>query len=430
MNMSISLTANTQLNLSASRIEKLMNSDIQQATKLNVFDRVLEFFRPQSREVALRELHHMLHDGGTSNFQRFNLLTQLAGPESKALFTVNVLENPGEKDCTIEYAISGEVIRTETISAFEKGVIALRLGKPQDTELLQEQMSTIEEHQIKPEKRAQEMAEVRDQSFKDGGVNKKFHEKSGLLRADTEIGRADFERELKLAQYAEDRPELASYISTQRKITDHDKVLPNLNPKHDYAVVDIYDKDHVASAEMDRCLNTLTRDQAKSLLPQFVDLARVLYKNKVAHRDLHMHNLVVHRVKDTGSVHLKAIDFGRMVMGEGPEFEEKKFEDIDYLFDRQGATELETFARNRLPGFLNGNVEVKHYPIHKLCAKFNERGVDLEPLLSQIGKYLKHDLQHAGESKALIDAAFDKASQTLQLGFSQLQLNPAGIEFA
>src|SRR5690606_13981008 len=81
MNVSISLSSNPQLTLSASRIEKLMNSDIQQATKLSTFDKVLDFFLPQSRETALRELHQMLHDGATSNFARFDALSRLATPE-------------------------------------------------------------------------------------------------------------------------------------------------------------------------------------------------------------------------------------------------------------------------------------------------------------------------------------------------------------
>ncbi|WP_315125830.1 hypothetical protein [Comamonas antarctica] len=53
MSTSIPLTATTQQSLSAARIAQLMDADLQRATKLNVFDRVLDFFRPQSKETAL-----------------------------------------------------------------------------------------------------------------------------------------------------------------------------------------------------------------------------------------------------------------------------------------------------------------------------------------------------------------------------------------
>ncbi|QKV51435.1 hypothetical protein [Comamonas antarctica] len=423
MSTSIPLTATTQLSLSGARFAQLMDADLQRATKLNVFDRVLDFFRPQSKETALRQLHTMLHDGGISVFARFNLLAQLATPDSRALFTLSVAAHPTEREhYTVEYAVNGETIKTDTISAHEKETINRHLGKPVDTALLRQQFTSIDRHRLDTQKL---VARVRNEDFRVGGVNKKFHAGSGLLRADTRTGKEDFERELKLAQHAEDRPELASYISTQKKITDPgllhaDLRSPENSARHAYAVVDTYDPAHVASHEMDRCIHQLSREQASSLLPQLVDMARVLYKSEVAHRDLHMHNLVVHQVKDTGSVHLKAIDFGRMVMQE--DFKARKFEDIDYLFSRQGATVAETIGRNHLAR-AGSEVDMKHYPIHKLCEKFNDKGIPMNALLSRIGEHLKHDLQYAGKDGKLIDAAFQKASESLQLSFAQLQRN-------
>jgi hypothetical protein len=425
MSTPIPLTAHTHLSLSSARLGKLMDSDPRQATALNVFDRFIDLFRPHSKQVALKNLHQMLHDGGSSNFARFNLLSQLAAPDSQSLFTLSITAHPEAPDRhRIEYCINGQPIKADTIDSHEKDTICRHMGKPLDTSILQEQVSTIDRHRRSTEEL---VAQVRDADFSGGGVNKKFHAQSGLLRAENQTGTQDFERELALAEYAQDRPELASYISTQKKITDPRCLHPELSSAHAYAVVDVYDAKHVSSHEMDQCIDALSREQARSLLPQLVDMARVLYKNQIAHRDLHMHNLVVHEIKETGSVHLKAIDFGRMEMGE--DFAARKFEDIDYLFDKQGATLLETFGRNHLAR-AGSQVDRKHYPIHKLCEKFNAKGMALEPVLSRMGAHLKFDLRHAGSNEALVDAAFHKASQSLQLSFAQLQPDTEGIRFA
>lgn len=425
MSTPIPLTTHTHVSLSSARLAKLMDSDAGQAAKLNVLDRFIDLFRPHSKEVALKNLHAMLHDGGTSNFARFNLLSQLAAPHSQSLFTLNIAAHPqAPEKHWVEYCINGEPIKTDTVNAHEKELICLHLGQPQDTAVLQQQVTTIDRHRLDTRR---QIAQVRDTDFSGGGVNKKFHAASGLLRAENGTGTEDFDRELALTAYADDRPELAGYISTQKKVTDAAQLHPALSPKHAYAVVDIYDPEHVQSHEMDLCLDSLSRDQAKSLLAQLVDMARVLYKNQVSHRDLHMHNLVVHRVKDTGSVHLKAIDFGRLALGE--DFAARQFEDIDYLFDKQGATLLETFGRNHLAR-TGSAVEMKHYPLHKLCEKFNAKGIALAPVLTRIGAHLKSDLLHAGADQALVDAAFHKASQSLQLCFAQLQPRTEGIRFA
>ncbi len=415
-----------QLTLSSSRIAKLMDNDVQQATRLNMFDRLLDFFRPQSKEAALKQLHALLHDSGTSSFARFDLLSQLAAPGSRSLFTLSVTAHASERDqYTVEYAIDGETIKAETINKNEKDTISRHLGKPVDTALMQQQVTTIDRYRLET---SGLVAQARNEDFSGGGVNKKFHAGSGLLRAMNDTGREDFRRELKLAEYAQTRPELASYVSTQRKVTDPGMLHPDLNPEYDHAVVDIYDPARVASLEMDRCIGQLSREQARSLLPQLVDMARVLYKNEVAHRDLHMHNLVVHQVRDTGSVHLKAIDFGRMAMQEN--FEASRFEDIDYLFSRQGANVAETIGRNHLAR-AGSEVDMKHYPIHKICDKFNHKSIPMNAVLSRIGEHLKHDLRHAGKDEKLVDAAFQKASESLQLIFAQLQRdNFTKISFA
>lgn len=407
--------------LSTSRISKFMSGDVQTATKMNIFDKFLDLFRPSSKEAALKNLYQMLEDSGTSNFARFSAISQMASESSKFLFTVHITPLPSQDNqYSIQYCINGESIKTDVIDQHEKDSIARTMGKPLDAATVSEQMTSIDHQRVDTSHLTDS---VEDKDFAGGGVNKKFHPATGLLRADTATGTEDFDREQALAEYAQDRHELASYISTQKKIACPAK----LNPQRSYAIVDVYDKQHVASTEMDRCLEKLSREQAKSLLPQMLDMLKVLYQNEVAHRDLHMHNLVIHELKDSGSVHLKAIDFGRLAMA--ADFEKKKFEDIDYMFSKQGSTLLETFGRNYLTRE-GSEVDEKHYPIHKLCKKFNEKGIPLDATLAKIGADLKAELKLAGKDLALSSLAFNRASDTLQQLFAQLTPHQMGIVYA
>ena len=128
MSTPIPLTAHDHVSLSSARIGKLMGSDAGQAAKLNVFDRFIDLFRPHSKEVALKNLHAMLHDGGTSNFARFNLLSQLAAPDSQSLFTLSITARPDAPDRhRVEYCINGKPIKTDTVNAHEKELICLHL---------------------------------------------------------------------------------------------------------------------------------------------------------------------------------------------------------------------------------------------------------------------------------------------------------------
>ena len=424
-----------KVKLSTSRIAQLMNSDVTQATKLGLFDRLRDCFPGPKRETALLELHRMLHDHGTSSFSRFDHLARMAQRENQALFTLSVINHPDDSQkFDVEYSIDGMSIKTDTINATEKQEIERRLARPTNTTIRNEQIKTIKGFLIDEETintKAQDKIKQGTLNFQAGGVNKKFDAETGLLRSDSKVGDEDFDRESELNTYAASRPELAGYISTQKKLSDGEKTTLGLDPSHQYARVKIYEGDHVKSNEMDKCLHQLSRDQAKSLLPQIVDMARVLYKNQVAHRDLHMHNLVVHKIEGTDSVHLMAIDFGRTVIGDTPEFEQKKFEDIRYLFNKQGATRGETVGRQFMSTFARtSDVAMKHYPIHKLCERFNEKKIDLESVLSQIGDHLEEDLRFAQQEDDKIDAAFHKASQTLQMAVAQMERTYFGVSFA
>ncbi|MOA16119.1 hypothetical protein D3C78_1363140 [compost metagenome] len=72
----------------------------------------------------------------------------------------------------------------------------------------------------------------------------------------------------------------------------------------------------------------------------------------------------------------------------------------------------------------------KHYPLHKLCEKFNERGIPLDTMLARMGADLKSDLEYAGDDKTRSSQAFNKASDKLQQLFAQLTPQPMGIVYA
>ncbi|MCL1127860.1 protein kinase domain-containing protein [Shewanella surugensis] len=223
----------------------------------------------------------------------------------------------------------------------------------------------------------------------------------------------------------------------------------------EYAQVSMYKKD-VKSKELDVCLpnpvlsassdprvrakglpspsNMLSTPEKKSVATQMVDMLRVMYNNQVSHRDLHSHNLLVHRFEDENGepvTMLKAIDFGRAKYGE-KDFEAHKFEDIRYIFNREGASKAETFARNTvLPTLIkptdtdqkHEQTELqaklaKHYPMHNLIPTQGGVGRNTEILLANIGDTLVSDLTAAGSDQQKIDAAFFAASQAVENAFS------------
>ena len=69
-----------------------------------------------------------------------------------------------------------------------------------------------------------------------------------------------------------------------------------------------------------------------------------MYQSELAHRDLHMGNLIVHKINETDELFLKVIDFGRVKYDS--DFDSYQYNDIHYLFDREGESFLETFVRN------------------------------------------------------------------------------------
>ena len=261
-----------------------------------------------------------------------------------------------------------------------------------------------------------------DASFKSGGVNKKVDRTTGTLRADTDIGREDFERETALAIYSEGKPELTFFTSYQRKIDTPKRV----DKKYTYAEFDIFEKNAVSSEELLDIVYFLDResDDALNIALQLIEATKVMYQNKLAHRDLHMGNLIVHKINETDELFVKVIDFGRVKYDS--DFNTYRYNDIRYLFDREGESFLETFARNYIVPFGSyfvDDLEVarKHYPLHKLIDPFGDNQKVVRNSLAKIGKELETDLSKAKNeqseaiafmhAKCSVSQLFDQVNQ-------------------
>ena len=260
---------------------------------------------------------------------------------------------------------------------------------------------------------AEREEKLTNDSFKQGGVNKKVHRETGTLRADTEVGVEDFARETELAEYAEDKPELAFYTSFQRIIDTPE----GLDTQYTYAEFDIYNKNNVASTELVGNILFLDRDDALDIALQMIEVANVMYSNRLSHRDLHMGNLIIHRIKGSDESFLKVIDFGRVKYGK--EFEPYRYNDIRYLFKRKGESFGETFARNYLvPN--SSDIAKKHYPLHKLIDPYGDSKNTVRSVLSKVGSTLHNELKLAKANEQNIGLAFTKAKCSVAILFGYI----------
>ncbi|HDL7072272.1 TPA: protein kinase family protein [Yersinia enterocolitica] len=247
-----------------------------------------------------------------------------------------------------------------------------------------------------------------DDNFKVGGMHKKYAPNIGILQAQDNTGRKDFDKEDFLNKYANYNYELKRYISTQTKIAPPF----NVDKTKQYAKVDIYDPKNVQSKELDECIDNLSHEQLTQIVIQLTEMLHVLYKNGISHRDLHMHNLLVHINLNTGDVYLKAIDFGHAKVGE----ESKRFDDIKYLFNQQARSFPETQYRNIRSE--SSQKMLKHYPLHKLLERMNFDKQESKKLLNQSARKLESMLKLAGDNKNLIADAFWCTRQDLCLAIS------------
>lgn len=429
-NVNLNLGNGSVLSLSESRMEKLMQGDIAGATKMGPLDSVKNLF--SNKREKLEQMARLFEETrGLPRFEVFQQITRhLDDPRDAGRFTISKQGTADHPE--VEFRINGKPVARDQISEPWWETIAARAGltNPPGAQFHDREHAAdwLAGHL---ENRDDQIALLRNEDFGTGGVHKAFHPGTGVLLARDEVGATDFQREARVQQLTEDDPALARYVSTQRAFTPGPDSL--LDGNHSYARVDRYD-DTVRSGEVDTQLTTLSKDETRSVTLQLVDMARVMYKANVSHRDMHMHNLMVFRpTGDDGAITLKAIDFGQSKVGEDCTPRARQ-DDVRYLFLREARSgalgDLETFQRNTMRS-PTSNAQLKHYPLHKLMAQYESQATRLAnnnqdappptltelsgnsvahiPVLESIGKALLERLEHAGDDEARIDAAFDQA---------------------
>ena len=399
---------NKTLKMSNDRIQKMLSGDKEAATKLSSFDKFRDFFCINKRQDALNCLFDLLHSNQGESLHIFNALSQMALPNNSPLFTVCLQGNQAK------YCIDGYTVKEETVSDSTKQLIMNQLGAKLGDYRKEGPVGFFDSCKINTD---QAMKTLTDKDFSGGGVNKTFNGRAGVLRAENQTAKDDFTRETKLKEYAQDKPSLLHYISTQEKFEQPPS--PDLRTDRTYAKVTLYDPQKIESKELDVCLEGLNHEQSVSLVIQSVDMLKSFYLNEVSHCDLHMHNLLVHKLKDDdkGLVYLKAIDFG--LVQHGDSFEKYKFNDINYLFFKEGNSFGETIGRNYFAR-KGSDVDKKHYPLHKLMERFNQKSADLDNILANIGHQLKSGLEVAGNDKDKVNQAFDFAAESLLAVFNRV----------
>ncbi|MFW7526608.1 hypothetical protein ACODM8_21120 [Vibrio ostreicida] len=425
--------SNDSVSLTSDRVRKLLGDDQNLATSTSFRSKIAsllhaqtdDLFKPEFKQKVFQSLYDMIHkpdeakQSPTETFHRFSLLSAMAHRNNHALFTVQTeptteRDNKGQLLYTVRYLVAEEAIKQEKVDEVTRDAINACLGCTNEEHFghtLTKPATTINHYKVVPDPK--ERDRLTDQSFTLGGVNKKVNPATGTLRADTQVGREDFIRENALAHYASNKPDLNYYISTQRTIEPPKGV----DPSYTYAEFDVFDKSQVISQELLGAIHDLSRHEAQNVALQLLEISKVMYNNQVAHRDLHMNNLLLHKVKDTGEIFLKVIDFGRLKYDQ--QFEPYQLNDIKYLFNRQGESLGETFVRNYVVSD-RSDIAKKHYPLHKLIDEFEQHDAMINDVLSQAGKKLEADLTSAKQDHGMIDVAFMQAKRAVIQLFNQV----------
>jgi hypothetical protein len=455
---------NQQIALSQSRFESILQGDLSAAKAMGPWDRVKDLFSGGNKSAALETLVDSIQ--GMDAVQSFNKLTEFA--VNKRELGAEVLVGPAnhENECSVAFMIKGQSLKV--IGGLQHDQTLAQLGRTAARDVpTAHDPSWLNVEGLKLSD-ASAFVGVTDASFTRGGVHKKVATVSdgpdpmaaavpkprpgvpfaggvvdlldasmealaapkpkstvtGLLRAEDSQGRNDFRTESAVAQMAAGRP-LERYVSTQRPLDPNTPLPAGLNKPHAaYATFDRYGPP-VIQGELDRTLTTLTPTQARSVLMQAIDMQRVFYKEKLAHNDLHMHNLMTYRNADPECITLKAIDFGKAKIGGTAD---GCVANLKYLFNRtaiDAGDSIRRAARENGPEALFDTEAVeKHYPLHRLLARAGESGESslttltaksdqYNSLLSQVGDQLVKDLAAAeklppGARDAAVDAAFQK----------------------
>lgn len=422
------------LRLSEARLKSALDGDSATLQRMGWFDTFKDtVFNHGSKRAALTELAQELAKDfdasqGTAAFDRFTKLACMAAPIDRGQFTV-AIQGTAE-DPRVVYRIKQFTVKTEVLNASELEVLRARCGVVPGADAAGNDRAAdwLGPHERVDLDPARER--LQDSAFETGGKHKRFDKDTGILRAEDNTGAQDFAREKLIADLADTQPALSRYVSTQRVIDQAQMAarLPQVQSNKAHAEVTLYDPAHVQSNELDQELSQLSAAEARSILMQTVDMARVFYQSGISHRDLHMHNMMVYKPLDpsVGQITLKAIDFGKSRVG--VQRQDDKLNDLNYLFQKWASSgKGETAWRNARDLFgVGAERQAKHYPLHKLlvhCARAGGAGHEVaedafDETLKSAGIRLNSALTQAEELSmelrpAAIDEAFNEAMSTL-----------------
>ena len=381
--------------------------------------------------------HSVDRADGSNCYNQFKALANQADPEHFSKFKLRLFKD-GDKNVA-ELFIDNITVAKEEVTSVQLTQIQAQIGKVGLESGHDSLVMGLEIHKAE----TADLGALSDNNYEKeegtGGVNKKYDATTGVLKGMNQTAIHDFDKETRLDAYIKNTnnaTELARYISLQVKINPDDLPSNGLDRSKPYASVTRY-KDEVKSRELDVCLpnpitglspdkdNQLSPDEKRAVATQLVDMLRVMYKSEISHRDLHSHNLLVHRFNDGEGkpvTMLKAIDFGRAKFGSDHKqfkFETYKFEDIDYIFKKIGANGLETVGRNTFLKKTGNSKLEKHYPMHNLLQNGARDKKEVKSFLNNIHNSLIKALEAKDIDSDKIDTAFFKASQWVEQSFSK-----------
>ncbi|CAM3678372.1 lipopolysaccharide kinase InaA family protein [Vibrio aquimaris] len=346
----------------------------------------------EAREAERQQWEQKISDVQRQLDSDFKKMTdQVEKLSSNLKFVENEKQNASEK----VNSLMAENIR---LKSEIEALMALQATEPS-------MKSKLQDHKIENPR----VDSLKDLEYAFGGKNKEVNKKHGYLHAITDTGKKDFALEAGLSKYCAGKKELEAIVSLQKPVAGLDKSIQG-----DYAQFDLYDE-KVKTSELVKYIGLqdiqLGTEQKQQLANQLIDMLKVLFTNKVSHRDLHMENILVRELDS--QVYTQLIDFGRTVYGE-QDFSKHKYDDIKYLFNKEGAHLGETVGRNVFAPALsalstkNEEIREKHYPLHKLIKQGNETksvADDLQKIGNRIIERLK-----ANED---VDKVFGDAQQAV-----------------
>jgi hypothetical protein len=458
---------NRQVQVSQQRIEAFLAGDEKGATTLGSFESFKNFFTGGPKESELKTLFESIkHSPGPDSVARFAALAEHAVDPSALKVQMSGQPNADGK-VEVGFLIHNQLMM-EPKSVGQQATLAI-LGQAPRIEINIAEFTPdwMGGHRIDDD---EAFVGVTRESFGSGGIHKKVATSAadaptGLLRAEDSTGEKDFLKESQVNDLASKRAEVRRYVSTQRPLTDaqatqlsaqgltgpKDKQ-PKLGPqvsytKKSYATFNRYKSPPVEQGELDKTAKNLSPNQTRSVLRQAVDMQRVFYKNRVAHNDLHGHNLMTYKnKKDPNNITLKAIDFGKSKVN--ADVDECRA-NLKYMFKRTAIGTGDSIRRGARENWDEKGVFIdvdkaaveKHYPLHRLLARATEpegtsstltqltaQSDQFNDALDNIGDELLNSLEEAEKIDDPMEKAFNAAGDRvdgLYIGANMKRLEAA-----